>query len=297
MERATVRGPGEQATSLRRAYAQCARMQRRHDPTFWLATGRLPAEIRPAVRAVYGFVRTADELVDGPSRLSDASERLAGLDRLATELAQAREGIESSIGPVNALVDAAARHNLPLDELEAYLDSMRRDVGPVSIADWDDLLSYMNGSAGTVGRLMAPLLGASEAHESFARLGLAFQLTNFIRDIPEDYRLGRVYLPADELDAGGVDRIELGGTSPTASAELRSVIERQVIRARELFSDGDLAAQSVSPRVRRGIRLACSVYERTLDRVEGNGFDAVSVAAGLSVRERFVAVAAGLKRG
>jgi len=270
-------------------------MQRRYDPTFWLATGRLPEEMRPAVRAVYGFVRTADEIVDGPARLSDASERLAGLDQLASELAQAREGVESSIGPVNALVDAATRHDLPLDELGAYLDSMRRDVGPIRITDWEDLLSYMNGSAGTVGRLMAPLLGASEAHESFARLGLAFQLTNFVRDIPEDYNLGRVYLPADELDEAGVDCAALGATSGGASSELRNVIEQQVARARKLFRDGEYAAQSVSPRVRRGITLASAVYQRTLDRVERNDFDAVSIPARLSVVERLTAVATGLK--
>lgn len=288
--------PALSGQELRRAYAQCRSLQRRHDPTFWLATLRLPAEMRPAVWAVYGFVRTADEVVDGPGRDSAPAERLAGLDQLANELELARGGMTVSTPAVNALVDAGQRHNLPLDELTAYLDSMRRDVGPLWITDWDDLLSYMNGSAGTVGRLMAPLLGAPvEAHESFAQLGLAFQLTNFIRDIPEDAGLGRVYLPADELSAVGVRNEELAASGAPASAALCGVIESQVVRARELFSDGEDGGQSVEPKVRRGIRLATSVYQRTLDRVEENGFDAVGISAELTLIQRVGAVASAFR--
>src|SRR2546421_645625 len=114
---ATVEGV---ASTTAAAYRTCRRMQRRHDPTYWLATSRLPAEVRPAVHALYGLVRIVDR---------------------------------------------------------AQLDA------------------YMRGSAGAVGRMMAPLLGAREHADGLARMGAAFQLTNFIRDVPEDYALDRIYLP------------------------------------------------------------------------------------------------------
>ena len=95
-----------------------------------------------------------------------------------------------------ALVDAGARHDLPLDELRTYMRSMRVDCGPVRIASREELDRYMDGSAGTVGRIMAPLLGAPGRSDGFARLGVAFQLTNFIRDVREDWRARPpIYLP------------------------------------------------------------------------------------------------------
>lgn len=281
--------------NLRRAYATCGRMQLRHDPTFFLATLRLPAEIRPAVHAVYGFVRTADQFVDGPDRPSTPSARRAELDRLEAELRSARSGEHVQTPAVNAIADAGRRHQLPLDELGAYLDSMRRDTEPLRITDWDDLESYMEGSAGSVGRIMAPLLGApATARNSFARLGLAFQLTNFIRDFSEDLALGRVYLPADELLAAGVDPRGVPVSAP-ADPGLRSVVARQVARARELFEQGEAGALAVSPTVRKGIRFARVVYMRTLDRVEGLGFDITGRRPALPPLGLAAAAIAGLR--
>jgi phytoene synthase len=228
--------------------------------------------MRPAVHAVYGFVRTADEIVDGADRPVSAQQRLRELDQLEEELGLARAGGSVQTPAVMALVDAAQRHNLPLDELGPYLNSMRRDVQPLRITDWADLESYMEGSAGSVGRIMAPLLGAPAwARGSFARLGLAFQLTNFIRDFQEDLSLGRVYLPADELAQAGVG--DDGLAAIPACDGLRSVVERQVVRARDLFAEGLDGARAVTPTVRRGIGFARAIYVRTLDRVEALGFD------------------------
>ena len=164
--------PGRRAIDpqLRSHYAACRRAQRRHDPTFFFATLRLPAEMRPAVHALYAFVRQADELVDGPARAPDPAARRRALDELERELFEA--GPDTARPAVAALSDAAARHDLPLDELRTYMDSMRVDCGPVRISTRDDLDVYMDGSAAAVGRVMAPLLGAPPAAtESFAQLG------------------------------------------------------------------------------------------------------------------------------
>src|SRR3954468_10212943 len=149
--------------ALKSAYETCRRMHRRHDPTYYWATRRLPAEIRPATHALYGYVRTADEIVDGPRRPSDPAARRAALDAWEAELVRGMERGRSEHAVIAALVDAGGRHDLPLDELRVYMRSMRVDCGRVRIATAEELDSYMDGSAGSVGRIMAPLLGVPSA--------------------------------------------------------------------------------------------------------------------------------------
>ena len=174
------------------AYEACRRLQRRHDPTYYWATRRLPAEVRPATHALYGYVRTADEIVDGPRRPATAEARRAALDAWEHELERGPEAHPI----VSALLDAAERHDLPLEELGIYMGSMRVDCDRVRIGSDEELDVYMDGSAGSVGRIMAPLLGVPERfHADFGRLGQAFQLTNFIRDVDDDWELDRIYLP------------------------------------------------------------------------------------------------------
>src|SRR3954454_10379701 len=188
--------------ALREGYERSRRMQRRHDPTYYFATRRLPAELRPATHALYGYVRTADQIVDGPRRAATSDGRRAALDEWEAEL---EAGAESSQPIVRALADAAVRHRLPLGELRTYMRSMRIDCAPVRISSWEELVAYMDGSAGSVGRIMAPLLGVPAGrHADLGRLGIAFQLANFVRDVREDRRLDRVYLPADDRERFGV---------------------------------------------------------------------------------------------
>jgi len=256
-------------------------MQRRHDPTFYFATMRLPAEVRPAVHAVYAYVRRADQLVDGPDRASDPAARRAQLNDLEAELNAGLAGEGSRESCVTALVDAGARHDLPLSELGVYMDSMRVDCGPVRMATREDLERYMNGSAAAVGRIMAPLLGAPGASESFARLGVAFQLTNFIRDVHEDWSLDRLYLP-------GVSEEQIANRRPTP--DFKAALAQEVQRARKLFSDSAPALQAVAPRIRPGIRMASSVYVRVLDRVERLDYDVLRRRADLAPWEAGLAL-------
>jgi len=274
--------PGRRAIApqLRPQYAACRRVQRRHDPTFFFATLRLPAHMRPAVHALYAFVRQADELVDGPGRAPDPASRRQTLDALESELFDAA-GPVSPNPAVAALTDAARRHDLPLEELRAYMDSMRVDCGPVRMATRDDLDVYMDGSAAAVGRVMAPLLGApTAASESFARLGVAFQLTNFIRDVREDWALDRMYLAREDFARWGVREDEI--LRGEATAGFRSLVAEEVDRARELFAGGAAAVAAVGPRVRPGMEMARAVYLRVLDRVERLDYDVLTRRAALS---------------
>jgi phytoene synthase len=247
---------------LQESYRTCRRLQRRHDPTFYCATYCLPRDVQPAVHALYGFVRGADEIVDGPDRPAAGAERRAALDAWELELESGLAGGRSEHPVIAALVDAGPRHGLPLHLLGRYMESMRIDCDePVRIATVPELDAYMDGSAATVGRLMAPLLRAPDP-EAVARLGVAFQLTNFIRDVPLDWELDRVYLPGlpeDDLRTG------------TASERLRERIAQEVARARGLFAE--TAGVALAPGMRHGVRVARAIYGTVLDRVERNGYD------------------------
>jgi len=241
-------------------------MQRRHDPTYFVATTLLPAPVRPAIHAVYGFVRTADQIVDGPERLPQPAERRAALDAWEHQLDLARAGEPAHPVPT-ALVDAADRHGLPLDELRTYMRSMRVDCAPVRIRDEAELDRYMNGSAAAVGRIMAPLIGAPSRREEVARLGMAFQLANFVRDVREDWALDRIYLP-------GLPESDL--ESGRAGEGFRERVAHQVDRARAMFRDTRGVDAAVEGRVRHGMRLARAVYWRVLDRVERANYDVLA---------------------
>jgi phytoene synthase len=278
--------------ALSRAYETCRRMQRRHDPTYYWATRRLPEEIQPATHALYGYVRTADQIVDGPRRDGRPEARRAALDAWEAELAA---GSASSQPVVRALADAGARHRLPLGELELYMRSMRLDCAPVRIETWDELVAYMEGSAGSVGRIMAPLLGVPEEHHAgFGRLGLAFQHANFIRDVREDRRLDRIYLPGEERSRFGVEEGDFD--RPVASPALRALVAHEVRRARDLFASAESAVEAAPASVRPGIRLACTIYLGVLDRVEALGYDVLGRRARLPGRQLLLAGLAALRR-
>ena len=257
---------------LAAAYGTCRRIHRRHDPTYYFATRRLPPDVRPAVHALYGFVRGADELVDGSQRPPDPEARRMALDDWHGELERGLARGGSSHPVIAALVDAGRRHDLPLGELRTYMVSMRIDCDRVRIETREELDRYMRGSAGSVGRIMAPLLGAPpDLQEEFARLGVAFQLTNFIRDVREDWELDRVYLPREERERFGVDDHAIA--SGQATPGFRTVVALEVERARALFDSTEPVLDAVSPSVRPGMKLARSVYMRVLDRVEAIDFD------------------------
>jgi phytoene synthase len=259
---------------ITQAYEACRRLQRRHDPTYYWATRRLPADVQPATHALYGYVRTADQIVDGPNRPPTPEARRAALDAWEDELQRGLAG-GSSHPVVGALVDAGERHDLPLGELGPYMRSMRADCGPVRIGSWDELDTYMDGSAGSVGRIMAPLLAIPERfHADFGRLGQAFQLANFIRDVREDWAMDRIYLPG--LAAADLDR---------ATPALRAVVAQHVSNARSLFAVAEPAIAAAPASVRSGIRLACAAYSRILDRVEAAGGDVLGRRVGVRARD------------
>ena len=192
-------------------------------------------------------------------------------------------GAQSRQPIVRALADAAARHRLPLGELRTYMRSMRIDCAPVRIASWEELVAYMDGSAGSVGRIMAALLGVPAGHHAdLGRLGIAFQLANFIRDVREDTRLDR------DLPARRGPRALRGQRGGPARAERHARGARAARprgRARPRACSPPRAPRS-PPRPRRCAPACASptgLYGRMLDRVEATGFDVLGRKTGVRV--------------
>ncbi len=214
------------------SHRYCHEQTRRHARSFYFASVALPREKKRAAYAVYAFCRYADDLVD---RGAGDAGIAAALARVGAEFDAmvAGERREPPFAP--AFAWAVRRFRI---EKQPFLDLLRgvaMDLGPVAIADWPALRDYCYHVASTVGLMMAPIfeLRDPRGREQAIDLGIAMQLTNILRDVGEDYRMGRVYLPADELAAAGVAVPDLGAERVTPA--LRGLLREQIARAQEYY--------------------------------------------------------------
>jgi 15-cis-phytoene synthase len=175
-----------------------------------------------------------------------------------------------------AFVQTVCSFGIDHGDIRAFLRSMRADLTVSRYATYDDLLGYMEGSAAAIGTMMLPILEPLPGREEQAReparqLGLAFQLTNFLRDVAEDLARGRVYLPLEDLDAFGVREADLGRRGLTPA--LRELLAFEVRRARGHYRLAMEGVDLLTPSSRPCIRAACELYGGILDRIEADGHD------------------------
>ena len=273
-------------------YAEARRLNAAHGRTYYLATLLLPAPKRPSVHALYGFARHADDIVDG------AGDRDAKRRRLTRLRADFDAGGDDM--PLLAAVhDTIRRWQLPRELFDAFFDSMQQDLDVTDYATWEELCGYMHGSAAVIGLQMLPILepmpGLHDVAAPYAAdLGRAFQLTNFIRDVGEDLRRGRLYLPKEDLAAFGVSRDDLEAGVVDGAA--RQLLAFEVTRARELFRDAAPGIRLLHPTSRDCIRTALSLYRRILDEVERSGYSVLDRRARVGVGTRAAVAAPGLVR-
>lgn len=297
-----LRAAGITDPRLRAAYTRCRRLNARHGRTYFLATRLLPPARRPAVHALYGFARWADDIVDavddsGADPLDIRRRRAAALDRLGDDLAGGLAGARGAEPVVVALADTSRRHGIDHRHFTDFLASMRADLTVGSYACYDDLRAYMHGSAAVIGLQMLPVLGTvvppEEAAPYAAELGVAFQLTNFLRDVGEDLDRGRVYLPGDLLAAHGVDRELLGRCRTTRSGDPRVTAALREFEAltRAAYRRAAPGLPMLDPVARPCVRTAFVLYQGILDAVAAEGWPLHRRAA--VARRRRVAVAAG----
>ncbi|MCF7548335.1 phytoene/squalene synthase family protein [Pseudonocardia sp. WMMC193] len=262
--------------ALQRAYRACRDLNAAHGRTYFLATRLLTPDRRPAIHALYGFARYADDIVDTLGALDPAE----GLDELGLALVAAFEGGPSEVPVITAVADTVSRYGIDRRLFAPFLTSMRQDTHVTSYATMAELDEYMFGSAAVIGLQVLPVLGtvspdAAEAAEPAAALGRAFQLTNFLRDVGEDLDRGRVYLPQDELGAFGVDRDLLVWcrTRRRVDPRVRRALAHLVARTRAIYRRAAPGIPMLAPESRDCVRTAFTLYGGILDEIVAADYD------------------------
>jgi len=257
---------------LRNSYLECKRLNNLHGKTYFLATRLLPPEKRPFVHALYGFARYADEIVDDLASTLSENEKAQSLKSWGHEvLANIKSGkSHDHIGA--ALVDTVNRFSIPISYFEAFLHSMTMDLTITEYHTYEDLYEYVYGSAAVIGLQMVPILGTVskqsmiEANIAAEKLGTAFQLANFIRDIGEDLTRGRVYLPVTELQSHGVTREML--EERIVTPQIKNALKEQIERVRSLQAESKAGINLLSVESRPCIEAASELYCGIVDEVE-----------------------------
>ncbi|GJF25835.1 phytoene/squalene synthase family protein [Streptomyces sp. HO565] len=285
---------------LRADYRECRRLNARHGRSYFLATRLLPVERRAAVHALYGFARWADDIVDDLDRTRAPAERDRMLRLLEGDLAR---GLRTGAGDepvVRAVADTAERYGIDHTLFADFLASMRSDLHVTDYPTYADLRNYMHGSAAVIGLQMLPVLGTvvprEEAAPHAAALGVAFQLTNFLRDVGEDLDRGRVYLPADLLAAHGVDRplLEWSRRTGRTDPRIRAALVAAEGLTRKVYRAAEEGIPMLDPRTRPCIRTAFTLYGGILDAIADQGYTVLHRRAVVSRRRRAVTAAAGV---
>jgi 15-cis-phytoene synthase len=246
-----------------RAYAEVERVVRRRARNFAYGIMLLPRPKRRAIAAIYAFARRVDDVADGP--LAD-DEKRRELERLRARL----EAPPDEDATFVALADARRRFGIPGDALTALIDGGIQDTEQKRYATFDDLRVYCSRVAGAVGRACVPVYGADEPQRA-ETLGVALQLINIIRDVGEDWQLGRVYLPQDELERYGVAERDI--ESARLTPEWRGLMAFQAQRARTHLREGSTLLDYLDRRSAACVATFAGLYRATLDRIEANGFD------------------------
>jgi len=282
---------------LRASYAECKRLNALHGKTYFLATLLLPKAKRPFVHALYGFARYADEIVDDLASELSLEEKAEALSNWGNGvLADLKKGTsDDHVG--RALIDTVKRFDIPHEHFEAFLHSMTMDLTVQEYETYEDLLEYVYGSAAVIGLEMVPILGPlhNDAYEAAKKLGIAFQLANFIRDVDEDLDRGRVYLPIKELAQFGVTREML--EERVLTPEIIEALKFQIARVRQLQAEAAPGIAMLEATSRPCIEAASSLYCGIVDEVEEIGYDIFNQRAKTSTGRRIrVAGAAFIKR-
>lgn len=259
-------GPGVQVQVdqelLEAAYGYCAEVTRNNSRSFHLASAFLPQEKRRAVRALYAFCRVTDDIVDH-------AQGDSGLEMLEAW----RKRLSAATPPSDDLValawaDARARYGVPWRLGEQLIDGVARDTVQNRYDSFEELAAYSYGVASTVGLMSMHVIGFSgpQAIPHAIKLGVALQLTNILRDVAEDFRNGRIYLPRDEMGAFGVTEEMIG--EGIVTPEWREFMRFQIDRNRRLYAE---AAPGISMLARDGrlaIAAASDLYRGILTEIE-----------------------------
>ncbi len=263
---ATAFTPNSDPILLQRAYAHCEKLTSSHSRSFYLASSLLPMAKRRAVRALYAFCRLSDDIVDEQG------------DNGPLKLAAWRERVISHHPPMDDLVavgwaDARAHYHIPPRYVEQLIDGVARDLHQTRYSTFEELTAYAYGVASTVGLMSMHIIGFSgaEAIPYAIKLGVALQITNILRDIGEDLRAGRIYLPQNELAQFGLTEADLAAGQ--INDNWRAFMRFQIIRNRRLYAEAHPGIAMLNHDGRFAIAAAANLYQAILDDIEQHNYD------------------------
>jgi phytoene synthase len=279
--------------TLEASYERCRALARRHGTTYYWSTMLLPRVKRHHVWALYAFCRYADDIVDdlGAATTADREAALRSFgDRFRADLDRGCSDDEI----LKAVVHTVRAFGHDISCFDRFLASMAMDLTVDSYATWDALLGYMDGSAAVIGEMLLPILepATPAAVEPARRLGLAFQLTNFLRDVDEDLGRGRVYLPQEDVERFGADPRRRVVDGPW-----RELMAFEIDRCRRLYADADAGIGMLPSASAACVRSARVLYSEILDRIEARGYDVFAGRARVpAARKLAVAARAAVAR-
>lgn len=257
---------------LARSYQFCDDLSRRTAKNFYWSFRLLPPERRRSMCALYAFMRRTDDLADEPN---PADQKRGELDRWRAELDAALAGQSAAWPGLAALAHTVNRHSVPPAHLHAVIDGVLMDLEPVAYPTFDDLYPYCYRVASAVGLSCIHIWGyesdGGRAEELAEACGIALQLTNIMRDVGQDAREGRVYLPQEDLDRFGVTAKDLG--SEQTGNNLRKLLAFEARRAEEYYERSAPLAKLVSRTGRPVLRTISGIYRALLDEIKRRDYD------------------------
>ncbi len=262
--------------ALQKAYKQAEKVTAEHSKSFYFASGLLPEEKRCAVRALYAFCRTVDDIVD--ESLDD--ERDSQLDYWRGMVENASFADHDLVAA--AWADTLTRYHIPRHYALQLIDGVARDLFQARYQTFDELATYCYGVASTVGLMSMYIVGfhSNESVSYAIKLGVALQMTNILRDVGEDYRSGRLYLPREELAFHGIQESDIAEGRITDN--WRQFMKFQIERTRQLYEESWPGVKMLEREGQLAIGAASVFYQGILDEIEKSDYDVFTRRASLS---------------
>ncbi|XP_021274546.1 phytoene synthase 2, chloroplastic-like [Herrania umbratica] len=277
---------------LKEAYDRCGEVCAEYAKTFYLGTLLMTPERRRAVWAIYVWCRRTDELVDGPNA-SHITPR--ALDRWERRLDDLFEGRPYDMFDA-ALSDTVSKYPVDIQPFKDMIEGMRLDLRKSRYKNFDELYLYCYYVAGTVGLMSVPVMGIApeskasteSVYNAALALGIANQLTNILRDVGEDARRGRIYLPEDELARAGLsdDDIFFGQVTD----KWRNFMKDQIKRARMFFDEAEKGVTELNAASRWPVWASLMLYRQILDAIEANDYNNFTKRAYVGKAKKFASL-------
>ncbi len=243
----------------------CKKMTREYGTSYFISTYFFPKILRERTWVLYAFVRYPDEIVDNQEK--DAGIAREKVLEWKMEWQKAYNGSTEGHPVLRANAVLWKECNIPFEYSDIFLDAMLQDTNKNRYSNYQELESYMYGSATVVGYMMSYIIGFKDGALPYARaLGEAFQLTNFLRDIKEDLARGRIYIPQDEMAKHGVTEADF--ESQLMSKPMKNLLMYQIKRNEDLYSEALKGIPMLNKSGRRAVRIALYLYKEILEEIK-----------------------------